>query len=223
MDRVGRFAIGVLAMLFAGGACSGGGGSASGAGGTTGGAGGTTAGAGGTTTSAGGAVATGGATGGATGSSTYANVGVCGQRGKATADAASFDGYEERFIIGEQGFGSDLCVVHFDLKRVGDAPAGCTVCSWTHLLEYSNPSVVTDTGGVCAASDLALDTAAIAKIAGSRIAIGFAKQLGGAHGSARMRYNDATQTWDVAGNATWNETTKAFNYDYRDGLCNYGP
>ena len=144
-------------------------------------------------------------------------------RGQATADAATFDGYEERFIIGEQGFGSDVCVVHLNLKRVGDAPGGCTVCTWTHLLEYSNPSVLTDTDGVCAESDLALDASAISKIVGTRVAIGFAKQLGGAHGSARMTYNDATQSWDVAGNATWNETTKTFNFDYRDGLCNYGP
>jgi hypothetical protein len=154
---------------------------------------------------------------------TYANVGVCGQRGKATADAASFDGYEERYLIGEQGFGSDVCVVRFDLKRIGDAPAGCTVCAWAHLLEYSNPHVIADADGVCALSDLGLAATAIARRVGSRIALGFAKQLGGAHGSARMTYDDTTGTWDVAGNATWSETTKAFGFDYRDGLCNYGP
>jgi len=155
--------------------------------------------------------------------SSFPNVGVCGQRGKATADATSFDGYEERYIIGEQGFGSYICVVHFDLKRVGDAPPGCTECTWTHLLEYGNPSVTTDTDDVCALSDLGLDTAAIAKIVGARVAMGFAAHLGGAHGSARMTYMDATGTWEVTGNANWSETTKAFSYDYREGLCNYGP
>jgi hypothetical protein len=157
------------------------------------------------------------------GSTSYPNVGVCGLRGKATADATSFDGYEERFLIGEDGFGSDICVVRFDLTRVGDGPDGCTDCTWTHLLEYSNPTVATDTDGVCALSDLALDEAGIAEIVGSRVAIGFANQLGGAHGSARMTYVDATGTWDVTGNATWNETTNAFTFNYREGLCNYGP
>ena len=164
-----------------------------------------------------------GAGGTADDASSFPNVGVCGQRGKATADAASFDGYEERYIIGEQGFGSYICVVHFDLKRIGDAPPGCTECTWTHLLEYGNPSVTTDTDGVCALSDLGLDTAAIAKIVGTRVAIGFAAHLGGAHGSARMRYFDDKQLWDVTGNANWSETTKAFSYDYREGYCNYGP
>ena len=152
----------------------------------------------------------------------YANVGVCGRRGQATADATSFSGYEERYLIGEQGFGTDICVVRFDLARVGDAPGGCSDCVWTHLLQYSNPMVATNTGGVCANSDLALDANGLAKLAGSRIAIGFAKQLGGAHGSARMTYNDATATWEVTGNATWNETSTAFKFDYREGICNYG-
>jgi hypothetical protein len=151
------------------------------------------------------------------------NTGVCGQRGKATADATSFDGYEEVFIIGDNGFGNDVCAVRFDLKRVGDAPPGCTVCTWTHLLEYSNPSVVTDEGGVCARSELALDAAATARRVGARVAIGFAKELGGAHGSARMRYFESKNAWDVYGNATWDETTKAFKYDNREGVCSYGP
>ena len=230
MNRVRDFALmtSVLTVFIAASGCLGGGGSGTGGNGQGG------AGQGGTTIAQngrGGAGSTGGATGagGATGSggvttaSTYPNVGVCGQRGQATADATSFDGWEERYVIGESGFGTDVCAVRFTLKRVGDAPGGCTECTWTQLLEYGSPSVVTDTDGICAKSDLALDVDAIAKMTGTRVALGFAKQLGGAHGSARMIYNDATQTWDVAGNATWNETTKAFNFDYRDGLCNYGP
>ena len=63
---------------------------------------------------------------------------VCGQRGRAMATATSFDGYEEFFLTGDSGMGDDLCVVKFELKRVGAAPAGCTACQWTHLLEYGN-------------------------------------------------------------------------------------
>jgi hypothetical protein len=211
-------ALGAVAL-----ACSGGGGSDSGTGGGGGsggvsGTGGSSAGSGGLTAGTGG---TGTGTGGAT--STYPNIGVCGDRGKATADATSFTGYDERYIIGEDGFGTDVCAVRFDLERVGEAPGGCSECTWTHLLEYGNATVVTDADGVCAGSDLALDPAALAKLVGSRVAIGFAKQLGGSHGSARMTYVEATGTWEITGNATWNETTKAFTFDYRSGFCNYGP
>lgn len=230
MDRAKHLMLtaGALAVAFASGACSGGNGSGSGSGGQGGaGQGGTTmtssaaggAGSGGLTSSAGGVSGS----GGATAPSTYANVGVCGERGSATADATSFEGYAERFVIGEQGFGSDVCAVRFALKRVGDAPGGCGDCTWTQLLEYGSPSVVTDTEGACAKSDLGLDAAAIAKLAGTRVALGFAKELGGAHGSARMLYVEATRTWDVFGNATWDEVTKVFKFDYRSGVCNYGP
>jgi hypothetical protein len=229
---------GVFLGVCAYGACSSsGGGSVSGTGGAGGASpqitatGGSPGGLGGTTATRGSAAGSGGASlaggtggsGGGSGGSTFPNVGVCGESGNATADATSYDGHEVRYIIGEQGFGTKICQVQFDLKRVGDAPPGCTECTWTHLLEYSNPSVITDTDGVCAESDLALDTAAIAKIVGSRVAIGFAEHYGGAHASARMTYFEATNTWDVVGNANWSETTKAFSYDFRDGYCNYGP
>jgi hypothetical protein len=196
-------------------------------GGSTGGLGGVpgTGGSGAGSGGAGTAGGTGGA-GGTSGSSTYPNLGVCGRRIQATADATSFDGYEERYLLGNGGLdgaGSEVCIVRFDLKRVGDAPAPCADCAWAHLLEYSNPQVVTDADGVCAKSDLDLDTAAIAGIAGSRVGLGFAMHYGGAHASARLSYNVATGAWEVSGNANWSETTRAFKSDYREGFCNYGP
>jgi len=225
----GLLGVGVLVAASAGAGCSSGGGGGSGGGGATGSAGssgsaGTTgaAGSGGTTTCIGG-TPTAGTTGGVgTGGSGFTTVGVCGQRGEATATATTFDGWEEFFMLSDEGLGDAVCVVRFDLKRVGPAPCGsCTVCTWTHQVEYSNPRVMTDTGGVCANSDLALTTAKINSIVGTRLSIGFARELGGAHGSARMKWFDAQQKWDVFGNATWDTTTNLFRYDYRDGFCNY--
>jgi hypothetical protein len=189
------------------------------------GAGGSTSGAGGATTSTGG----GGTSGDAAAS--WPNVGVCGERGQATADETSYDGSEERYIVGEEGFGNDVCVVRFDVKRVGDAPhaSGCKdpngpkACDWTHLLEYSNPRVLTNTDGVCAKSDTALTAGAIAKIAGTRVEIGFAKQLTGFIASSRLKYSESTGAWELAGLASWGATTKAFSFSDRSGYCNYGP
>lgn len=163
-----------------------------------------------------------GATGaGGAGGSGFTKTGVCAQRGTATADASSYDGTEEFALIGDEGLGADVCVVRYDVKRVAAAPAGCTVCLWTHLVEYSNPTVVTDVNGACANSELALTTAKIAAMSMTRVGIGFAKDLNGAHGSARMRYFDAMAKWDVYGNASWDEAAKAFTYDYRTGICAY--
>jgi hypothetical protein len=181
-------------------------------------------GAAGSTGSGGGCVPTGGSSGSAgAGGSPYTNVAVCGQRGQATATATSYTaGWEELFMTGDEGLGDDICVVRFDVTRSGDAPAGCTDCSWTQTVQYSNPTVVKDVNGACANSDLALNAAKIASIAGSRLSIGFVREWQGAHGSVRFRYFENRCAWDVYGNATWDDPgTDLFRYDHRDGFCNY--
>jgi hypothetical protein len=213
----GRVAWGFVIAAAAAGCSSGGGGTPGQAG-----HGGSSAAAG---TSGPGSAGTGAGTAGTTGAGGtgggFTRLGVCAQRGMATATATSYDGYEEFALIGDEGLGDPVCVVRFTVKRAGNAPAGCTDCSWTQLLEYTNPMTLTNVEGACANSDLALDAAAIAQINGSRVAIGFAREYQGAHGSARMKYFDAMMKWDVFGNATWDEATSAFRYDYRDGLCGY--
>jgi hypothetical protein len=160
------------------------------------------------------------------GGSGFSQVSVCGQRGQSMVNASMFEGYEEYFIISEEGFGEDICVVRFDVRRVGEAPAGCddpaadVDCLWTHLVEFSNPMVLTDTDGVCADSELGLDQAAIDEIDGSRAAYGFVSEFAG-HNSVLMKYDDAMAKWDAYGNATWDEGASFFRFDNRDGLCGY--
>ena len=167
-------------------------------------------------TSAGGSTGTGGTAGG-TG---FSQVGVCGQRGKSTVNAGAFEGFEEYYLISEEGFGSDICVVHFDVKRVGEAPAGCTDCEWSHVVQLSNPTIVTDVDGVCAKSELAFNAAKIAATTSARPAYGFVSEFAG-HNSVLMKYEDDKKMWDAYGNATWDTTTSEFRFDRRNGFCGY--
>jgi hypothetical protein len=164
---------------------------------------------------------------GAGGSSGFTETGVCGQRGDFTVNASEFSGFEEYFIIGEEGFGEDICVVRFDVARAGDAPDGCmdpfgegVACSWSHLVEFSNPTTVTDEDGVCADSEFAFDAARIAEIDGSQRAYGFVSEFAG-HESVTMTYDEATETWKAFGAGTWDETAERFRFDRRDGTCDY--
>jgi len=234
--------IGVSLFLTAAAGCGGNGsgtpGSAGSSGTGTAGSGGGTAGSGGGTAGSGGGTAgttgSGGATGGGgrggTGGSGFTNVGVCGWRGKATASTTAFDGYEERFIWGDEGTGDLVCIVRYDFKKVSTAPqAGCTACEgtirtpceWTHVVEYSNPTVMLDTNGACANSDLAFTAAKIQSYVGMRLSIGFVREVAGAHGSAMVTYDTAMQKWGVFGNATFDPANGMFNHDYRDGICLY--
>ena len=89
----------------------------------------------------------------------------------ATASTTDYNGTSEFYIVSEAGLGVDVCVVRFDVKRTGAAPAGCVdpttsaACSWSHTIQFTNPTVVTDTGGACDASDSVpqLDSAGIAQ------------------------------------------------------------
>lgn len=223
MDRRSQ-RISVLAFLIATAVAAGCGGGGSGAGsGGRGAASGGSSGTGGS--AAGGHPGTGGmGMGGAGGGSRFTMAAVCGQRGQATGNATTYDGWEEIFMTGDEGLGLDVCVVRYDVKRVGAAPAGCTECTWTEEVEYSNPTIMTNTSGACANSDLGLTMAAINARVGTRVGIGFVNMYLGAHGSARFLYFTDRMMWDVSGNATWDPTMNdLFKYDHRDGVCFYDP
>jgi hypothetical protein len=204
-------------------------GAGAGAGMTGGGAGGSMAGrsgagSGGASSGTGGGTGTVGDAGAADGGGGFTEMGVCGQRGEATVNATEFAGFEEFYIISEEGFGEDICVVRFDVARVGEAPAGCmdadVDCLWAHTVEFSNPSVVLDEGGVCSNSELGLDADAIAEIDGSRASYGFVSEVVG-HANVMMKYDETMATWDAYGNGSYDEAEESFDFDRRDGLCDY--
>lgn len=161
-----------------------------------------------------------GGTSGAGGGGGFAESGVCGARGQSPVSADSFAGYEEFYLIGDRGFGTDICVVRFDVSRVGEAPAGCDDCVWTHRVEYSNPQILVDVDGVCENSELGMDSARIAEIDASQAAYGFVEEYSG-HVSVLMKYDETTSTWGPNGNASWNEEGGELRFDRRDGICRY--
>jgi hypothetical protein len=154
------------------------------------------------------------------GTTGFAEVGVCGHRGESTVNDTEFDGFEEYFLIGEEGFGDDICIVRFDVTRVGDAPAGCTDCVWSHLVELGNPSTELDENGVCAKSELAFDAARIAELDGSQVAYGFVREFAG-HSSVVMTYDDELGSWEPFGNATYDADKERLKFERRNGNCGY--
>ena len=99
-------------------------------------------------------------------------------------------------------------------------PITSAACTWSQLVAFSNPTVVTNLNGACDASDSQpqLDAAGIAQIAASTVGRGFSQLAG--HGDSLMKYDGAK--WTVVGHASWNATTGSFGYDIRTGNCNYG-
>jgi len=210
-----------ISLAAAGGvACSDGGSSPTGTGGSggsagTGSGGNAGTGSGGTTGSAG--------SGGSSGTSGgFLNAATCGERGMATVNATSYSGYAEFFIIGEAGLGTDVCAIRFNVARVGAAPAGCTNCNWSHQVQFTNPTVMTNVDGACDANDAipAIDAAGRAALTGSKSSRGFSKITG--HGDELMKYDDATQMWIGVGRGNWDEPTNMLGYNITTGNCSYG-
>jgi hypothetical protein len=135
-------------------------------------------------------------------SGTFPNGGVCGEDGSATATACAYDGTEDFVVWGEDGLGdpitSRVCVIRFDVKRVGNAPPGCARCGWTQTLEYSNPRMMTDVNGACANSGYGLTSAKIAQINGCRVAVGYEPDCLDHDGACRWKYYVSTGMWAYA-------------------------
>lgn len=153
--------------------------------------------------------------------------GVCGERGEGTVSETELEGFLELFVIGDEGFGDDVCVVRFDIARVDEeAPEGCddpvaeVDCLWTHVIELSNPEIVLDIDDACANSPHAIDDAKLAELDGSRVTYGFVSMFAG-HNSVLLKYDEAMEDWVEHGNATYDENTGDFGYDRRDGFCEY--
>ncbi len=168
-----------------------------------------------------------GSGGGAAGDSGYAELGVCGRRSEGIVTETSFDTYQEYYLLGDEGQGPEVCVVRFDVSRIGDGPAGCEKfagqqeeCLWTHLVEFTNPRVLIDEEGACANSELGMDAAAIAEIDGRQVAYGYVFEYQG-HNSVLMIYDEEQAIWKPLLNAGWGEESGDFRFDERDGFCGY--
>lgn len=201
-----------------------GGASGSSTGGTSSGSAGKTSGGSGGSGTGGSGTSGGGQGSGTAGSNTgtFANEAACGERGMAKASATAYEGTAEFYIIGEAGLGTDVCTIRYDVKRVEAGEAGCADCSWTHLVEYSNPSVVLNMEGACDASDSdpQLDAAGRATLDGARVSLGFSPAAG--HGSQLMKYDESMKAWIAVGRSSWSESSGEFGYDINTGQCNYG-
>lgn len=157
------------------------------------------------------------------GSGNFSNDGICVIRHRSHVTQSEMSGYEEIALTTLDG--TDLCVVRFQVERVGPGamPEGCEVaaayrCHWTHEIRYSNPVTMLDTDGVCANSQLALTPAKVTAIDDSKVSYGFSADPW-AHAALALRYDDSRK-WQIYASATWGETTGAFLFDQRD-RCKY--
>lgn len=150
----------------------------------------------------------------------YDRTGVCGTSGEGTVMSGDFSGFEDVYLIGDEGLGDDVCRIRFTLTTVGAPVTSCDTCEFAFVLERGAPSVVVDADGACANSALDMGAAGIEAMIGTTVSYGYVSEYVG-HSNVLMLLDDATDTWQAVAFASYDDTTGAFLYDRRDGFCGY--
>jgi len=150
----------------------------------------------------------------------FDHLGACGVMGEVIVKGQEYEGFEEHYLIGDEGMGEDLCRVRFDLVLVGEPPVPCDMCSFSLMLEKRDPLTITDVGGTCAGSALGLDAEAITALNGVRVSYGYAPEYWG-HASVLVQLDVEKGEWEAVTFSTWDEAAGALFYDRRDGACGY--
>ena len=149
----------------------------------------------------------------------YAQTGICGTTATGVATTDTFRGQEERYLIGDEGYGDDVCRVRYSLNVIGEPRTDCPNCSWAFDLQIADASIIAESESGCTDSSLALDGTAISELNGQQTAYGYVEEYMG-HSSVIMRANLKGQ-WEAIAFASWNPKTGEFSYDRKDGHCGY--
>ena len=150
----------------------------------------------------------------------YAHLGVCGVSGETTTGVETVSGYEEHYLIGEEGFGETLCRIRYPLLYIGEPDVPCDGCAVSFAVERGEPDVVVNEENVCSTSELGLDDARMAALVGTQVALGYMAEYVG-HANVLMQLDVSTGAWQATAFAAYDETTGILSFDQRDGYCGY--
>ncbi|MBT3220570.1 MAG: hypothetical protein HN348_15905, partial [Proteobacteria bacterium] len=98
--------------------------------------------------------------------------GMSGIDGGADCDGLTYDGWEELFLIGDEGKGDDICRLQVELDSVGVPRADCDICTWAFDLEVTAASIVVESESGCAAY-LGIDSSNVGNLVGTTRAYGY--------------------------------------------------
>ena len=147
-------------------------------------------------------------------------LGLAGFAGGANCDGLTYDGWEERYLVGDKGEGDDICRLRVDLDPVGVPRTDCDICAWAFDLEVTAASIVAESESGCIGY-LGIDISTVGSLVGTTRAYGYSPEYFG-HAKVLMEYDAKSGLWNAAGAyATWDESSGAFAYDAIDGEVPY--
>ena len=135
--------------------------------------------------------------------------GLAGKAGDATVLSGSFSGLEDRYLIGDEGNGVDICRISTTLTSTAER-TDCDDCAWAFDLTVSNAAVAAESGPGCPTDGSELN--------GTTISYGYIPEY---LGHANVLAVDTGNGWAPVDNATYDAKSGFFTYDWQDGYVSY--
>jgi hypothetical protein len=137
--------------------------------------------------------------------------------GTAVVLDGPYEGYDEIYLIGDDGNGEEVCRVRVAVTST-TSRTDCEDCDWAFDVVYGAAEVVTDVDSACEVA-LELDKTALAALEGTEMAYGYNPDYIG-HAKVLMTYAE-DGVWTPAAYATYDELTGAFSYDREIAIVKY--
>lgn len=147
------------------------------------------------------------------------DTGLLGYEGEAIADTTTYLGIEELYFIGNEGAGTEICRIRYDVESFARRN-DCIDCEWAHDLEVSNAAVVAQAGVGCDGIShiLGFGAADVSDLDGTFRSYGYYEEYLG-HANVLMMYEGS---WNPVAFADWDPVSRVFSYDLEYALFEYG-
>jgi hypothetical protein len=142
--------------------------------------------------------------------------GLRGYSGEATVDLASFQGTEELYFVGDEGFGATICRIRYDLIATA-VREDCDGCSWAFDVQTSGAGILEESDVGCEGS-VGISAATVGTLDGQTLSYGYYIEY---MGHADVLMIDNGSGFAAAAYADWDEGSGHFSYDREDGLYPY--
>ena len=150
-------------------------------------------------------------------SATGLEAGVLGRVGAGLYSGDGYVGTEEIALVGEEGWGEDVCRIGFRLTSTAER-TDCAECDWAFDLEVSGAVVLADELSDCLRL-MALDVDEVSELDGTTVSYGFQAEFIG-HASLLMT-DPGTGVWEPLAYVVYDEETGDFSYDWESGCVSY--
>ena len=125
-------------------------------------------------------------------------------------------GTEEYYFIADSGEGADVCRIGVTLASEASR-TDCDWCDWAFDLVIDDATLMAEDEPGCEAT-LGISSDAVSSLNGTTVSYGYCSDY---YGHAKVFFVEIDGVWTAVANASWDEKTETFSYDWQSGFAAY--